>query len=352
MLRFLSERRVWVVAVLVAFSLMMTLFLWGAPLPASRASTLIGDRLGVDAHIDQARLVLGGVELVGVEMRGRHGGFVIRVDQVDARMSLLGAIFRGAKSVRAVSARGIEVTADLTHEGLDESIAELPGRTTGAATGAEKVSPETSGRARTYAVDDLTVRVADSDGPLVSMTGVSLHKDGEDLRAGVLNTLLGEKDSDHATFGVSKLTLSRNAGAWKLREFEIEGASVRSLQNGDGETRALGSRIRDAISLLRGGDSGPGTDAGTDAGTDTGADTGTDAGTDTGADTGTDDGTDTGADTDTDTGAGAGATLTLTPTPRSSIGLLSMLALPCRACRSKVGLLGGVLNAFVTSNLV
>ncbi len=272
MLRFLSERRVWVVAVLVAFSLMMTLFLWGAPLPASRASTLIGDRLGVDAHIDQARLVLGGVELVGVEMRGRHGGFVIRVDQVDARMSLLGAIFRGAKSVRAVSARGIEVTADLTHEGFDESIAELPGRTTGAATGAEKVSPETSGRARTYAVDDLTVRVVDSDGPLVSMTGVSLHKDGEDLRAGVLNTLLGEKDSDHATFGASKLALSRNAGAWKLREFEIEGASVRSLQNGDGETRALGSRIRDAISLLRGGDSGPGTDAGTGADTDTDTD--------------------------------------------------------------------------------
>ncbi len=282
MLRFLSERRVWVVAVLVAFSLMMTLFLWGAPLPASRASTLIGDRLGVDAHIDQARLVLGGVELVGVEMRGRHGGFVIRVDQVDARMSLLGAIFRGAKSVRAVSARGIEVTADLTHEGFDESIAELPGRTTGAATGAEKVSPETSGRARTYAVDDLTVRVVDSDGPLVSMTGVSLHKDGEDLRAGVLNTLLGEKDSDHATFGASKLALSRNAGAWKLREFEIEGASVRSLQNGDGETRALGSRIRDAISLLRGGDSGPGTDAGSGAGADTDAGTGadTDAGTD------------------------------------------------------------------------
>ena len=94
MLRFLSERRAWVVAAFVALMLVIGLWMWGAPRARrARASILIGDRLGVDAHIDEARLSLGGVELVGVEMRGRHGGLVVRIDQVDARMSFLGAVF-------------------------------------------------------------------------------------------------------------------------------------------------------------------------------------------------------------------------------------------------------------------
>ncbi|MFA9412557.1 MAG: hypothetical protein ACERK0_14915, partial [Deltaproteobacteria bacterium] len=111
MLRFLSERRAWVVAAFVGLMLVMGLWIWAAPRAAARASQLIGERLGLDAQIDEAHLSLGGVELVGVEMRGRHGGLLVRVDQVDARMSLLGALFRGARSVRAVSVRGIEVTA-------------------------------------------------------------------------------------------------------------------------------------------------------------------------------------------------------------------------------------------------
>ena len=89
MLRFLSERRAWVVAAFVALILVIGLFLWVAPRATARASNLIGDRLGVDAQIEEARLSFGGVELHGLEMRGRHGGLVVRVDQVDARMSLI-----------------------------------------------------------------------------------------------------------------------------------------------------------------------------------------------------------------------------------------------------------------------
>jgi hypothetical protein len=271
MLRFLSERRVWVVAVLVVLALVMGVFLWGVPLPSARASKLVGDRLGVVAHIERARLSLGGVELSGLQMQGRHGGFVVQVARVDARMSILGALFRGAKSVREVSARGIEVTVDLTHEGFDESIAELPGRASAEVSTPPQAAPRTASGGRTYAVEDLTIAVVDSDGSLISLKGVSLHKDGNDLRAGAMSALLGEQGADHATVGPSKLALSRTGGTWKLRELEVQGASVRSLQNGDGEARALGSRVRDAISTLR-GNRDTGTDAGTDAGTDTAPD--------------------------------------------------------------------------------
>ena len=272
MLRFLSERRAWVVAAFVALMLVMGLWMWGAPRAAARAATLIGDRLGVDAHIDHVRLSLGGIELAGVEMRGRHGGFVVRIDQVDARMSLVGAIFKGARSVRGVSARGIDVTVDLTHEGLDDSVAEVRSHTSGARSAPAEVSASTPGSARAYAIDDLRVHVVDSEGPLVSMTNVSLHKEGDDLRAGVVNTLLGDKSADHAAVGPSKLVLSRNEGAWKLRELEIKGANVRSLRDGEGRERPLASRLREALSSLRPAPV-PGTDTGTGTGTD--ADTGT-----------------------------------------------------------------------------
>jgi hypothetical protein len=292
MLRFLSERRAWVVAAFVALMLVIGLWVWAAPRAAARASHLIGERLGLDAQIDEAHLSLGGVEFVGVELRGRHGGLLVRMDQVDARMSLLGALFRGSRSIRAVSARGIEVTADLTYEGFEDSVAELRRGLSGGASTSPEAAPRTRrGGGRTYTVEDLAIRVVDSEGPLVWMEGVNLHKEGDDVRAGFVAALLGEKGADHAAVGASKLALSRNEGTWRLHELEIKGASVRSLRNGEGGRRALASRLRNAMSSLR--------PAGTDAGTDTDADT--DAGTDTDTDT------DTGTDTDTDTDAGTDA---------------------------------------------
>ncbi|MBW2379720.1 MAG: hypothetical protein JRG70_09255, partial [Deltaproteobacteria bacterium] len=221
MLRFLSERRAWVVAAFVALALVIGLWIWGAPRATARAATLIGDRLGVDARIEEAHLSLGGVELDGVEMRGRHGGFVVRIDHVDARMSLIGAVFRGSRSVRNVSARGVDVTVDLADEGFDDSIAELRGRVAGSMSAPGATVTGTKGRGRTYAVDDLTVRVVDADGPLISLTGASLHKEGDELRGGVGETLLGERSDDHAAVGPSKIALRRTHGTWRLQDLEI-----------------------------------------------------------------------------------------------------------------------------------
>jgi hypothetical protein len=47
MLRFLSERRAWVVAAFVALMLVIGLWVWAAPRAAARASHLIGERLAV-----------------------------------------------------------------------------------------------------------------------------------------------------------------------------------------------------------------------------------------------------------------------------------------------------------------
>jgi hypothetical protein len=283
MLRFLSERRAWVVAAFVALTLVFGLLSWGVPRATARASSLISDRLGVDAHIDEARLSLGGVKLAGVELRGRHGGLVVRIDRVDARMSVLGALFRGARSVRGVSARGVEVTVDLSHEGFEDSVAELRRRTSGSPSTATEPTRTSTGGGRTYAIDDLTVHVIDSDGPLVRMNRVSLRKEGDELSAGVEDTVLGQNGSDHAAVGPAKVALLRADGVWRLRDLEIKGASIRSLRDGQAQEGALSSRIRDALSLIQ--PQAPSTSlvADTDTDTDTDASTDTDPGSNLGA---------------------------------------------------------------------
>ncbi|MBT8468893.1 MAG: DUF748 domain-containing protein, partial [Deltaproteobacteria bacterium] len=250
MLRFLSERRVWVVAAFVTFALVLGLRSWAASEVPARAADLIEERLGVEAQIEEARWSFGGVELRGVELSGRHGGLVARIERVEARMSLFGAVFKGARSVRALSAQGLEVILDLSHEGFPDSIAEL--KTSSPRPDPASASSSNLGKGRTYALDGVTVRVVDADGRLASINDLSLRKDGDDMSGGIGDALLGEQSADHATIGPSKGKLRRSEGAWKLRELDIQGASVRSLRNGNEETRALAARLRDAMSQLRG----------------------------------------------------------------------------------------------------
>ena len=250
MLRVLSERRIWAVAAFIALALALGLSLWGMPHLTAHASRLVSERLGVDVQIEKTRLSLRGVELRGIELRGRHGGFVAHIKKIDARGGLLGAFVNGARSVRALSAHGIEVTADLSHDGFDDSIAQL--RKKSARSASTSGSTVTSGKGRAYAIEDLTVRVVDADGPLISMNDVSLHKEGDGLYGSVAESLLGEQSADHAQIGPTKLALRRAEGAWQIAELEIQGANVRSLRNGDEEQKALATRLRGALDRLRG----------------------------------------------------------------------------------------------------
>ncbi|UCH29427.1 MAG: transglycosylase domain-containing protein [Myxococcales bacterium] len=254
MLRFLSERRAWVIAALVALVLAAGLWMWGAPRATARVSRAIGDRLGVVAEIDEARFRPGRVELRGIEMRGQHGGFVARIEEIDAKMSLLVAVFKGGGAVRRLSVRGIDLEADLAHEGFSESIAlvrnEVAPRSADARAEAPSKRPRGGGRA--YELTGLTVRVVDRDGPLVSMNDVSLHKEGDDLSSSASETLLGDRSADHAFVGPHEIALRRNDGAWTLRKLAIETGNVRALRNGDAQRRALALRLRDAVASLRG----------------------------------------------------------------------------------------------------
>jgi hypothetical protein len=254
MLRFSSERRAWVFAAFVVLVLVIGLWAWGMPRATTRASLLIGNRFGVDAAIAETRFSFGGVELREVELRGRHGGLLVRLDRVRARIGWVRALFSGSGAVRAVSAEGVQVVVDLAHDGIDQSLAEL-----------ELTSPQkpsnsgasgTSGGGRTYAIEGLSIRVDDAAGPLVSMKEVSFRKEGDELRSSVRETLLGTLNADHAIVGPSKVVLRRSEGVWRMGELEIDGASIRSLRNGEDARTALASRIRVAVSRLRNRNSG------------------------------------------------------------------------------------------------
>lgn len=257
MLRFLSERRVWVIAAFVVLVLVLVLGLWawGVPRGMARAALLIGDRFGVDATITETRFSFGGIELRGVELRGRHGGLLVRVDRVLARISWVRAPFRGSGALRAVSAEGVEVVVDLAHEGIDRSLAEI--ELTSPRKPSNAKAPGTSVGGRTYAIEGLSIRVDDPAGALVLMRDVSLYKEGEELRSSARETVLGTLNADRAIVGPSKAVLQRSEGAWRIEELEIDGASVRSLRNGEDASTALASRIRVALSRLRKRDSGP-----------------------------------------------------------------------------------------------
>ena len=264
MLRFLSERRAWVVAALVALGLVTGLRVWGVPAAAAHVSSLIGERLGLDASIEEARLAFGTVELRGVELRGRNGGLLVRVAQVDADVNLLAALFKGAGAVRAISARGVDVRADMQDAGFAESIAAVRERIARRPpTPMNSDRPARGGRA--YEVTGLTLRVVDRDGPLVTMNEASLGKESNDVRCAAAELLLGERTADYAFIGPSRLALRRSDGGWKLRALEIERGNVRSVRNGDEEKRPLALRLRDALSQVRGSDAPPPEPVQTDA---------------------------------------------------------------------------------------
>ena len=257
MLRFLTERRLWAAAALVVLALVLGLWVWGVPRAIASASGMIGERLGVDASIESSELSFGSVALRGLELRGRHGGILVRIDEVDADMSFVAALFKGAGAVRRVSARGVDVHVALQDEGFADSLSVVREKLSGRATGSGS-SARPRGKGRTYEVSGLSLRVSDRGGPLVVSNDASLHKEGDAVRAQALETLLGERSGDYAFIGASSIELRRNdEGAWQLHQLGIERGDVRSLRNGDADKRALAIRVRDALRKLRGEEEEP-----------------------------------------------------------------------------------------------
>ena len=252
MLRVLSEPRAWVAAALVALTVAIGLWIWGSSRVAARVADVISDRLGVVAEVDDLQISFGSVELSGVEMRGLHGGFVTRIETVDADLSLLRALFQGAAAVRRIAMRGVEVDVDLRDDEVADSISAVQQKLARRGQPTTRSDSDSNrGSGREYEVSGMSLRVIDRDGTLLTMSEMSLQKANDELRCAAADTVFGARDGDHAHVGPSKLALRRTDGAWKLRALEIEQGDLRSLRNGGAERRPLALRLRDAAVLFR-----------------------------------------------------------------------------------------------------
>ena len=252
MLRFLSERRTWAFGALVVLIVATGLWAWGVPYAKARASRTIGERLAVTADIAKLEVSLGGIALRDVELRGEHGGVLIRIEEVHADANLFAALFRGSAAVRRVSADGVDVSVDFANPGASRSLelvrAELASQSSRPRPPGASAGP---GSGRAYDVTNVSVRVVDAYGPLLTIEDAGLRKHADEIVATSAETLLGELQADHARAGPTTLSLRRADGSWKLLSLELLGGRIRALRNGDADQRALALRLRDAVAALR-----------------------------------------------------------------------------------------------------
>lgn len=251
MLRVLGERRAWVMAALVVSALAVGVWAWAVRHAPARIGATIGDRLGVVANVAEADITSDGVKLRGVDLYGRDGGLVVRVDEVEATMSLVRAVFRGASAVRALSARGVQVEVDLREDGATTSIRALTDRLASRSRSPSASEGDGASGGRVYDVQDVDVRVVDRHGALLTVHEGELRKEGDDIRSNASEVLIGDRVSDHAHIGPSRIGLRRDRGTWRLHRLEIDRGSVRSLLDGELEQPALASRARDAVATVR-----------------------------------------------------------------------------------------------------
>ena len=255
MLRFLSERRAWVLGVLAVLVILVGLWVWGRPYAKARVSHAIDARLAVASEISAMNVTFRGIELHGVELRGEHGGLLVRIDAMHIDAGLLAALFQGAAAITGITADGIDISVDLAKPGASASLSELQSRLSGhgartpGLTGSSNPSP-----GRTYALSRVDLRVVDVSGPLLSITNAALRKEGNEFSATSSRAMLGTAEGDHASSGPVRVELLRTSGVWKLRTFRMEGGEVRALLDAETDQRALALRIQDALQPIRSDD--------------------------------------------------------------------------------------------------
>ncbi|MGB5810504.1 MAG: transglycosylase domain-containing protein [Polyangiales bacterium] len=252
MLRFLTERRAWVVAASIVLML-AGIGLWlGARALPSRAGRLLGTRLGLDVDIQRAELGLRGITLREIRIHDESGGVEVRVERVRADVTPWGALVSGASAVTAVDAKGMEVSIDLARPGIDQELARLRQALAPRGLDAKPIERSASGgRGRDYAITDLVVDIIDAEGPLVRMSGVDLRKEGNVITAAADSSLIGDEEFDHVRIGQSSTAIERMNGVWSLRALSIDGGNVRSTRNDDDPRLPLVTRVRNAARLMR-----------------------------------------------------------------------------------------------------
>jgi len=245
MLRFLGERRAWVVAVVAA--LLVLLGAWFAAVQAvpGRVSNAIHGRFGLDAEIGETEVGLSFVELRDLRIRDATEGLLVQVDRIVLQVTPWGALLSGAGAVEAVVADGVGVWIDLDRPGIADSLRKL-----GRSRSVQAQASSDSGGGRAYSIRDLQVRVRDSDGELVRVEQADLSKEGDEIVALVVGTRVGDLEADHASVGPTTARFRRSEGVWALRELSVDRGSVR--WHGAREAEApLATRLRRAWQSVR-----------------------------------------------------------------------------------------------------
>lgn len=232
--------------------LLAGVLIWGMFGMRARVAALVQDRLGLATEIEDTALSVGGMELFGVQMQAPGGGLSVRIDRVEARMSLIAALFEGSRAVRRLSAEGVDVVLDLRHEGLTESIDQLISKVRGRDGTSDTRRPATA-PGRIYDVDRLNVRVLDSHGTLLALRNASVQKESDTVSSRIEDLVLGSVEGDHAHCERTTIELERSEEGWKLRELDVEHAAARAVRSEDDPSGALVRRIEDARSAFSSG---------------------------------------------------------------------------------------------------
>lgn len=250
MLRFLSDRRAWVIAAVslgVVFAIAWASLRRQAP---TRVAERIEARLGLQAEVGGAEVGLRRVALRDLRLRDASGGVLIRVERAEAGVSPIRALWSGAAAIESVEATGVEVTVDLGRPGVEASIGRLAQSVRPARSKTSRPSSE-AGPSRTYSVRNAVIDVRDADGPLLRMSDVDFRKEADLVEGKVASTLVGQADEDHARVGAISGTLRRSDGRWALAELAVHRGSVRWLGIDRQKVQPLAIRLRNAMKLVQ-----------------------------------------------------------------------------------------------------
>lgn len=125
----MSRRRRWILTGAIVAFVCLALVLWFVPaLVRARAAAVIEERAGLISQVDGGRLRMGGAVLDGVTLDGRYGGLHIRIERLDASVSIWRLLFGGDGAVRELTVETAAIEFELEHEGFRRWLRERRGR--------------------------------------------------------------------------------------------------------------------------------------------------------------------------------------------------------------------------------